>query len=44
MLNIRKGIKKLMAHVMVLVLTAVSVGAGLQAGIRADDATAGYHY
>ena len=44
MLNIRKGIKKLMAHVMVLVLTAVSVGAGHPAGIRADDAPAGYHY
>ena len=44
MLNIRKGIKKLMAHVMVLVLTAVSVGAGHPADIRADDAPAGYHY
>lgn len=44
MLNIRKGIKKLMAHVMVLVLTAVSVGAGHPADIRADDAPTGYHY
>lgn len=44
MLNIRKGIKKLMAHVMVLVLTAVSVDAGHPADIRADDAPAGYHY
>lgn len=44
MLNIRKGIKKLISYVMVLVLTAASVGAGHPADIRADDAPTGYHY
>lgn len=44
MRNIKKGIKKFIANVMVLVLTAVSVGTGHLTDIRADDAPTGYHY
>lgn len=44
MLNIRKGIKKLISYVMVPVLMAASVGVGHPADIRADDAPTGYHY